>query len=72
MNQHIFYIKFLTNNMIIEYSITFLTEKLLSKEKDKRKILEEKKLKIDGNNIYIRNEKIQIENLEYLKEKRNY
>ena len=54
--------------MIIEYSITFLTEKLLSKEKDKRKILEEK-LKIDGNNIYIRNEKIQIENLEYLKEK---
>ena len=63
-----FYIKFLTNNMIIEYSITFLTEKLLSKEKDKRKILEEK-LKIDGNNIYIRNEKIQIENLEYLKEK---
>ena len=55
--------------MIIEYSITFLTEKLLSKEKDKRKILEEK-LKIDGNNIYIRNEKIQIENLEYLKEKR--
>ena len=55
-----FYIKFLTNNMIIEYSITFLTEKLLSKEKDKRKILEEK-LKIDGNNIYIRNEKIQIE-----------
>ena len=59
-----FYIKFLTNNMIIEYSITFLTEKLL----DKRKILEEK-LKIDGNNIYIRNEKIQIENLEYLKEK---
>ena len=63
-----FYIKFLTNNMIIEYSITFLTEKLLSKEKDKRKILEEK-LKIDGNNIYIRNEKIQMENLEYLKEK---
>ena len=63
-----FYIKFLTNNMIIEYSITFLTEKLLSKEKDKRKILEEK-LKIDGNNIYIRNEKIQIENLKYLKEK---
>ena len=62
-----FYIKFLTNNMIIEYSITFLTEKLLSKEKDKRKILEEK-LKIDGTNIYIRNEKIQIENLEYLKE----
>lgn len=54
--------------MIIEYSMTFLTEKLLSKEKDKRKILEEK-LKIDGNNIYIRNEKIQIENLEYLKEK---
>ena len=32
-----FYIKFLTNNMIIEYSITFLTEKLLSKEKDKEK-----------------------------------
>ena len=29
-----FYIKFLTNNMIIEYSITFLTEKLLSKEKE--------------------------------------
>ena len=50
-----FYIKFLTNNMIIEYSITFLTEKLLSKEKDERKILEEK-LDIDGNNIYIRKE----------------
>ena len=61
-----FYIKFLTNNMIIEYSITFITENLFSKESENRKILEEK-LDVDGNNIYIRNEKIQIENLEYLK-----
>lgn len=61
-----FYTKFLTNNMIIEYSITFITENLFSKESENRKILEEK-LDVDGNNIYIRNEKIKIENLEYLK-----
>ena len=63
-----FYVKFLTEGMVFEFSLKFTVGGFSTKPTSERKILEEE-LKIDGNDIYSRKEELTIKNIKYLEEK---